>query len=677
MAKLNWFFDFHSHIEVNIGRQPAVMEIASRLVDAGVTEMTMFAKGHCGFTYYPTDLPKCYRHPKMIGDPLGSVVDACTSKGLAALAYISFGVDGHGARMNPLWAKHKANYVPSYSHDHFINTCPYTPYTQESILPQVDEVIARYPVSGFFFDTMSALSPCYCPFCLQAFRETFAFDPPRKPGDAHWGTFGKWRHDRGIALLGDISSFIQDRKPNAIVAFNQIGCPPYPQPMPQGCTRLSLDFATTGPQSRQASRCAAYGSTTPLPADVMPTIFNGGWGDWSPAPDERHHQVAAAIWARNGSAYFGDRLHPDLKLANPSRSVLTSIANFKQQYESHAPSSDATLAPDVLILHGQSMQYKADYSTFSIDEQTHLRPLSGATDILLDAGVNYSVVAEYCLANNFQGVKTIVLPELDAISAESAKTLQQFASTGGQILIVGNVPKVDGQPLSWAGISADESTPWCDHMYLPALDESPEASPVLVRGNHYKTIASEGTQVVSFAIAPLDMRSGISMGWGIAPPCDEPTSSPMLSCTPVGCQGGHVWVLASELFTSYQQQGNWQQVRYAAALMQRVMPRPSVRVNSSHGQIEAVGHQSENHTWVNLINHGGETSCHGDRQWTRTWGPLPRHQITVEIASSQNTSPKSVTLNNAAVPFNFDASDQLLKVPVLVDQAIHTLHVSW
>jgi hypothetical protein len=676
MAKLNWFFDFHSQIEVHIGRRPRVQEIADSLADAGVREMTMFAKGHCGFTYYPTDLPRCYRHPKMVGDPLGDVVHACTRRGLVTLAYISFGIDGHGTRLNPLWARCNAELVPSYSQHHFIHTCPYTPYTQESVLPQIDEVLRRYPVSGLYFDTMGALSPCYCSFCLREFRGQFGFDPPRRSADLHWSEFGQWRRRRGMALLGMISQFIQERRPGAVVAFNQIGCPPVPEPMPPGCTRLSLDFTTSGTQSRQASRCTAYGSTAPLPADVMPTIFTGGWGDWSPAPAERHHQIAAAIWARNGTAYFGDRLHPDVKLAKPSFAALKAVAGFKRQYEQHAPEPAAKLAPDVIILHALSMQYSADYSTFCINEVGRLKTLAGATDLLLDAGLNYSVTAEHCLGDNLQGVSAVVIPQTEALTTSAEAQLRQFVEDGGQLLIVGRVPRVEGKPLAWAGVE-DEPAVWQDHLYLPGNDAARLPEPVLVRGKHHRVRALPGAQVLEQAIAPVDMRAGISMGWGIAPPCDEPSNSPILCRTPLGTRGGAVWVLSAELFTSYQAHGYWQQVYYAAALMRQIVPRPALRLDSPHGQVEAVLHRHGPTCWVNLVNHGGETYADGLKAWPRTWGPLPIYRVHVELAAPSDRPPQSVSLRGQAITGEFSAQTRLLSVPVAVELPIQTLRVDW
>lgn len=673
MAILNWFFDFHSHPAVHIGRQPAVADIARQLVDAGVTEMSMFAKGHCGFTFYPTALSHCYAHPRMTGDPLGSVVQACVDQGLSALAYISFGIDGYGGQQNPHWIRHGPQGRMTCKTEHFTPVCPYSPYTEESILPQVDEVLARYPVAGFFFDTMSALAPCYCPWCTRDWLATHDQPLPMAVDDEAMGCFGQWRHDRSMNLLARISQFIQDRRPGAIVAFNQVGCLPVPQPMPPGCTRLSLDFTTKGPQSRQASCCAAFGSTAPLPADVMPTIFNGGWGDWSLAPAQRLKQVAAAIWSRKGRAYFGDRLHPQVSLAQPSVEALQILGCFKKEFEQHAPPADATLMPDILILHGSSMQYGRDYRWFSISEQTRLGPLKGAAALLLDAGCNYSICADYCLDHHLDQAGLVILPQLESIDPATERQLHDFVTRGGQILIVGQPPLVNDAPLSWAGVTC-QSQPWQDHIYL-SLPDDQDAAPVLVRGQAFHTKAQAGSDVILHAIAPLDMAFGISLGWGISPPSDQASDSAALVHTAVG--KGAVWTLPTDLFTAYHEHAQWGMVALMAQLCQRILPQPRMSLNSPHGQIEAILQEQGDKQWVNLVNHAGETYAAGTTTWPRTWGPLPALPITLHMRSPSGERPANVTLQGKAIDHTFNTQRKQLTIPLVMDQVNMSVCVDW
>lgn len=677
MAVLNWFFDFHSHAVVNIGSKPAVADIAKRLADAGVSEMSMFAKGHCGFTYYPTQLSHCYAHPRMTGDPLGSVVQACVDQGLSALAYISFGIDGFGGQQNPHWARHGPQGHRPHKLEHFMTVCPYSPYTDESILPQVDEVLRLYPVAGFFFDTMSALAPCYCPWCTRDWLASHDQPLPVAADDEGWGIFGQWRHDRSMTLLGRISQFIQDRRPGAAVAFNQVGCLPVPQAMPAGCTRLSMDFTTMGPQSRQASNCAAYGSNAPLPADVMPTIFNSGWGDWSLAPTQRLQQVAAAIWSRQGRAYFGDRLHPQVSLAQPSVEALQILGDFKKTFEKHAPPADAKLTPDILLLHGRSMLYGKDYRTFYMNQHLQLAPMKGAAALLLDAGTNYSICADYCLDQHLDTAGMVILPQLEAIDAQTEDLLKNFVTRGGQLLIVGQLPVVSDAPLDWTGVSC-KPTPWQDHVYMP-LPADRQAAPVLVRGDAFHATAlpgsEPGSEVVLPAIAPVDMSHGITFGWGIAPPSDEASDSAALVRTPLG--KGCVWTLPANLFTAYHEFAQWQMVPLMAQLCQLMLPTARLRLHAPHGQIEAVLQQQGDTQWVNLVNHAGETFAAGERTWPRTAGPLPAQAITLTLHTAHRQPPRMVTLQGKPIEHTFDADMQQLHIPLTMDQVSMTVQVQW
>ena len=683
MLKLCWHFDFHSHRDVNIGRDPDTDGAAAALAGAGVEEIITFAKGHCGYTYYPTDVPTCYRHPNMVGDPFGDVVRSVRQAGLHVLAYVSFGIDGEGARHHPHW-RQVGRDGPVDSPDWFIPVCPFTSYTDECVLPQVAEIIDRYEVNGLFFDTMGALGICYCDCCRRAFVEAHGREIPRETSDDGHGIYGRFRHDRGFALLDRLSDFIQKRLPGAAVGFNQVGTPPYPERMPSGCTRLTLDFRTNGHQSRHASRSAAFGSTAPVTADVMTTIFNGGWGDWTPCPPERLEQVAVSIWARRCTGYFGDRMHPDNRLAAPTPEALKTLEALKARLTPHFPPDDAPLAADMLFLHGPGTQYGHDLRHFALNTWPRLRNLSGAADLLLDSGQNTICTAEYCLADAIGPVmKLAVLPELESINPETDEQLRGFAKAGGRVLIVGRLPLVGDRPLSWAGVS-QQSHPWQDHLYLPPLDPSRAPEPVLVRGDAFAVTTDppdpansrQVAEVIQPAIAPLDMRHGVRFGWGISPPGDSAGGFAAVTRLSVGDRGGSVWVLAAPIFSSYAEMGNWQQVRYLSDLLGRVLPRPFVRLKSPHGQVEAVTYADGTTAWVILINHGGETLS-GDGRWPRTWGPLPSHRIELLVRDPEGRRPRDVSANGDRADFFWSEDDTSVTVPVKMDAIWKIVRVDW
>ena len=214
MPQLSWFFDFHSHKSVRIGARPDAAGVARQLVDAGVEEVTFHAKCHVGYSYYPTSVATS--HPRLVGDPFGAMCSTCKDAGLKFFAYVSFGIDGVAAKQHPEWMKHFEN-GPHCWDDWFAYVCPFTPYTDQLVLPQVEEILERYPVDGLWFDTMSAFNPCYCATCRAAFKEATGHEAPRQADDPHWDLLGQFRYQRGRAVLEKIGAFVAERRPGLML----------------------------------------------------------------------------------------------------------------------------------------------------------------------------------------------------------------------------------------------------------------------------------------------------------------------------------------------------------------------------------------------------------------------------------------------------------------------------
>ena len=480
MFKLSWHFDFHSHKNIRINHASDVAEMGRTLRECGVEEIITFAKGHDGFAYYPTKVGT--PHPRMKGDAFGDVVRACKAEGVRVLAYVSFGIDGEAGRRHPEWAQVFAD-GPKITDDWFVSVCPFTPYLDHLMLPMIDEILKSYPVDGFFFDTMGAMGICYCDWCEKEFREKHGAAIPRDPHAANRGIYGRFRHDRSLRMIHRVGTFIAERKPDAKVGFNHVGSIRYPERMPKGISCLTLDFSTFGPQSLQASLCAAFGSTANLPADVMNTILNQGWGDWSPRPLPALEQVAAAVWARRCRPYIGDRLRPENRLDPITVRAMRFMSGVSRRIAAEYPAEDSRLLPDILLLNSPRCMYGDDMRDFAV-RPCAMPVLSGAHRLMVDAGANFAIVAECFLQDHIARTKLVVLPEMTSIEPETDTRLKEHVESGGKMLVVGRVPRAEGKPMDWLGVAA-EGKPWQDHIYLPLWSESTDGSPVLVRGDFH------------------------------------------------------------------------------------------------------------------------------------------------------------------------------------------------
>lgn len=668
MPKIGWHFDFHSHRNIRINHDQDVTGMAELLEACGVEEVITFAKDHTGFAYYPTRVGTV--HPRMKGDAFGEVTAACKRKGLRVLAYISFGVDGEAGRRHPEWVMMKEPGVPDFfSEDWFANLCPFTPYLDEHVLPMIAEVVADYPVDGFFFDTMGALRICYCDTCRAAFLDTHGLLVPEKPEDENWGTYGQFRHDRGWEMIGRVCRFIHDCRPGLEIGFNQIGTVRYPERAPDRMSRLTLDFTTAGPQSLQASLCAAFASTTDRSSDVMNTIFNQGWGDWSPRPPAVIDQTCAAIWARKSRPYMGDRLHPANRLTSISIKAMKQVAALQQEMARYYPAADASLTPDVVLVHGPGTMYGANLADFDRD-RSGIKPLIGAHRLLLDSGANFTIAAEAFLEQNLDHASLIILPEMRAVDERTNRLLQTFVEQGGHLLLTGDLPVCSGSSLDWVGVHRDAG-PWQDHIYLPSLEANGEVEHVLVKGDVYRWIL-DGAECVLPAIAPYDCDHGIRFGQGIGPPEVEPSAWPVLTRHTWGA--GAVSHLAVPIFSDYEAHGNWTQIAWMRSLLATLIPDALASLRADAPGVEVVVHSNGRSTWAFLINHGGEELI-GERGWARTFAPLPCRSVVVRLQDRRRRQPARVTVQGQDA--DWQIMEDRVHIAVRLDSPWAVIKIDW
>lgn len=666
MERLGWHFDFHSHESVRIGHKPDFAGAAAALKDAGVDEVITFAKCHNGFSYFPTRVAT--PHPLMKADILGGMVKALRKEGIRVFAYVSFGIDGEAARKHPEWAQIFAAPV-ELSPDWFISVCPFTGYTDELMLPHIDEIARKYRPDGFWFDTMGALGACYCAVCRQAFREAHGAEIPRTEDDPNWPAYGAFRRTRGLALLERVGAFIHERLPGAMVGFNQIGSAPYPEKMPPDVTRLTLDPSTSGHQSRAMGFCAVYGSNTDRPAEVMPTIFNQGWGDWTLSTPARMEKVAVACWARKVRLIMGDRLRPEGRLDAATLEALKTFKDLRQRLAPLFPPDASRPDDDIAVVHSKSVVYGEDLRHFAIDPRAHLGPLEGAHQILLDAGASFTIVGDAFLSARLAGTGLVILPELPAIEPEAHAALKAYVKKGGKLLVVGGIPDVAGKPMDWLGVSR-AAEPWQDHIWLPAWPTMAHRLPVLVRGAFHK-LSLRGAKSAAYAIKPYDLAHGVKFGWGIGPASDRPSEYPALTRRTFG--KGEVWYLEAPLFSDHHAGGNWQQIEWMNGLIDALLPGARSRLRWTAGNVELVTRRTDDATWAVLINHGGEEQFTLARPWSRALSPLPAYPVTVELRDGR--VPARVTCNGAEC--RFERRGDLLAVPVIMDAVWKVVRVDW
>ena len=620
MKNLWWIFDQHTPGNVRVGGAPDHRNTALALASAGVEGVIACAKCHYGFSYYPTKVGT--PHPNLQSDVFGGLLHAVRDQGMQCAAYISFGIDGAGSEVNPDWRRVYAD----GSHDApgwFVNVCPFGSYVADRLLPQVSELVSEYRPDGFWFDTMGALSPCYCKACREAYENEVGRKLNQDEPDAETG---QWRYARAMRLLGKIGHFIRDLDGSALVGFNQVGSLPYPEGLPESVSVVTMDPETPGPQTLRVSLNAAFGSGCGRRCEVMPTIFQGGWGDWAPADPLRIQTAAVSCWSRDVVLVAGDRLHPEGRLAAPSLPALQGIREILARWTSGAPDSAARVIADIGILHSSSLTAGIGMSQFALDDpRVRLLPVTGLHQLLVDAGYAATVVTGERLDGVLPSLRMVVVPEIPALTASVQRLLLDFCQAGGRVLFLGGIPVVAGEPFAETGVRIREDV-CLDHGYLTAQD----GDEVLFRGQIPRVEAIDAV-VGQTWIPAFDALPGIRYGWGIGPSSGAVSDLPAWTRRTLGA--GSIEFLGAPLGSDYGRNGNRVQAEWFGGFLRASGMRARARICGSYGNAELVLLESESALWLYIIRHDAEQLVGDGRYWARsTKTPDEETEVEVEIS---------------------------------------------
>ena len=164
--------DFHtSECIPGIGSAFDKKQFQDALKTGHVNSITVFAKCHHGWSYYPTKVNEM--HPHLEFDLLKALLDACKEIGVKSPVYLSAGFDEKMAREHSDWLirnlDETTDYTKDFSEAGYHRMCYNTPYL-DKLLAEIDEVMTMYNPDGIFLD-ISTVMPCTCSYCRRSIVE--------------------------------------------------------------------------------------------------------------------------------------------------------------------------------------------------------------------------------------------------------------------------------------------------------------------------------------------------------------------------------------------------------------------------------------------------------------------------------------------------------------------------
>jgi len=406
------------------------------------SDAACLSAGGC-VAYYPTKVPLHYRS-RFLGDRdcFGDLVAGCRKLGMNVVGR----TDPHAAHedvfaAHPDWIAVTADGKPRrhWADKTLWVTCGLGPYNFEFMTDVTREIMRQYQLDGIFSNRWDGSGMCYCVHCQRNFKQYSGLELPRtdNPQDEARRQYIVWRQVRLFELWRLWDAEIKKIKPDAGFIANA-----------GGGALSDLDMKTIGELAptlfadRQARRGLMpiwsngkngkeYAAT--LGNKAIAGIFSMGveepyrWKDSVQSADE------IRMWVVDGVAH---NLRPWFTKFNGKIidrrwvKVIEDLYGWHHKHERYLR-NEASLAE-------VGMVYSQQTASFYGGERAHAKVEDhalGFYQALVEARIPFDMVHDLMLEPKQIGrFKTLVLPNIAALSDRQCQQLKDFVGNGGNLI---------------------------------------------------------------------------------------------------------------------------------------------------------------------------------------------------------------------------------------------------
>ena len=568
--------DFHTSgcIE-KIGAEFSREDFQNALRQGDVSSITVFAKCHHGYCYYPTKLGTM--HPHLDFDLLGQMLNAAHEIGVKIPIYITAGWSALDAQQHPEWRSKCADGSESTvcgcdlgappdrskPEDSWMNLCLNDGSYAAHIYELTREICDRYEqVDGVFYDICFFIEACYCDECQRGMR-AMGLDS-EKESDAK--QYFILMHNRFMKKCRDI---VAEKHPDASVFFNG-GAEIYKPEYHSYQTHFEMEDLPTswGGYDKMPLR-AKYFSKSGKQYLGMTGKFHRAWGEFGgfKAPQALRYEVAAMMSFGAGCS-VGDQLHPCGKMDSETYQLIGQAYNYARQIEPYCFGMETVPGLGLYLSRNKDAN-------------------EGISKALLDAHKEFDVITDNC----FEQYEAMLIPEGAVLDQEANGRLRVYLQNGGRLLALGDSLTQEDGPL--AGICCRCLGPaWSDIDYLylssPKLEHFLKSPFLMYRPAVEIEVLEEQCVTLAQVLPPYFNRTyGHYCGHKNTP------YDPNAPRRPAAVSKGNVVYAAHPLGSIYKAYGSEYHRRYFEQLLRLIDPRPVVEVDlPSAGRI-SFGRQPE------------------------------------------------------------------------------------
>ncbi len=420
--------DFHTspHIpEVGVDFDPG--EFIRTLQAAHVNSVTVFAKCHHGYSYYPTKVGT--PHPHLKRDLLGEMIEAGHKAGVRVPVYTTVVWDELAWAEHPEWRQllpdgRVAGPAGTPLKPGWKNLCMNTTYA-DYVIEQIEEVMDLYEVDGWFIDIVRYLTgPCVCATCLRQMQAEGV--DPTDSRQLH--AFAQAAERRFMART---SQAIRARDPSPSIFYNarlNIDWDPKRgnRPEVQDLTHFEIESLPGGFWGYDHFPLSVrYFQTFGLDLLAMTGRFHTMWGDFGGLRNRAALSFECFQALAHGAVIsIGDQLHPRGRL-DPA--VYARIGEVYAEVERREPwCVDTEPLPEIGVIVATT-GISSHEGQFSESDRGALHLLEQCKHQFefVDAGADLSPY------------RLVILPDEVPMNATLADKVRAYLASGGRLLVTG------------------------------------------------------------------------------------------------------------------------------------------------------------------------------------------------------------------------------------------------
>lgn len=578
--------DFHTSPEImGIGSHFDKKQFQQALKEGHLESITVFAKCHHGYCYYPTQVGTM--HPGLDFDFCGAMVEAAHEIGVRAPIYITAGWSELDARTHPEWIvrKHDGSIAGTGTRTQMyldgenapMGTCSWDhlclndgSYCQH-IYDITEEVCKRYKnVDGLFYDICVVGNACYCEECVKGMKE-MGMDPTNiDDAKAYYQVKRK-------AFMEKCCAIMRKYHPNATIFFNSGGADIDKGPFHQYQTHFEMEDLPTAWGGYDAMPVRAkYFSRKGKPYLGMTGKFHLNWGEFGgfKCKEALRYEVAAMAMYGAGCS-VGDHMHPDGEME------LQTYRNIGYAYEYLDKIAPFCFGGESTAKMGLVMSKKK-----SVMEKL--------SKLLMENQVDYDIVF-----GDYERFDTVIVPEDEDLDDAGLQALKDYIAGGGKVLFYGTALVKDGAFRIDCGAEYLAAPKFdCDYIFtdLEFEQELPDA-PMLCMVPAQRIRATDG-QVLAQTLQPYFSRTGAHFcGHRNTPHNKDGERLPAI------VRKGNVVYMAHSMPELYSKEGSLYHKRYFMLALKQLYRGGAFRVEGlgSEGRATMIHQKDQNRYCVNMV----------------------------------------------------------------------------